>query len=156
MKDKLGLILIISLTLFCIIFSNIPSKEEKLAMEFGVTKDELSRYRYIFPYYYFDEKLEPGMSIKEVHEIIKGYEVMYDCGIDEIYYFYSTNQRRALRIMVSYGYDNEDVKEVYKEGDGWVNWVETADLHYLYIRGEDDDNWMLGVDGCDMIMPEDR
>ena len=150
-------VLLALLVLFGIIFvllRFVPSKEEKLAEVLGV-KDELSRYIRGFPILYFDEKLDPGISMQEVHKIVKGYEVMYDCGIDEVYYFYSTSQRKALRIMVSYGYNEEDVEREYKEGKGWVNILEEEDLYYMYIRGEDDDSWMLGVDGCEMIMPED-
>lgn len=85
-------------------------QQEKLANELSV---DLNRWPYVtsFPASYYASTLEEGMTRRQVHEAIKGYERVFKCGPDtrgfteEIYYFYSSNDDTALRMQIVY--DNQ-------------------------------------------------
>jgi hypothetical protein len=61
-----------------------------------------------FPLGYFFSVLEEGMPRQKVHQIAKGYERVLRCGPDsrgftqEVYYFYSDRDDKALRMQIEY------------------------------------------------------
>ena len=95
------------------------SKQDKLAIEMGVKIADFP-YEKSFPASYFNEVLKPGMTIGEVHRIIKGYEKAYRCRSPletyyyrEVYYYYSTEDTKALRFQIFY-----DKQEKYTRLEG--------------------------------------
>jgi len=72
------------------------SKQSDLAKELGV---KISDYHYesVFPEGYYATILKPGLSLKEVHSMIKGYEKVYHCkNYEEIYYYFSLEDQAAM------------------------------------------------------------
>ena len=100
--------------------------QQHLADQLGVRIDNYP-YPAGFPVGYFYETLEVGMSVKEVHEILKGYSRVLRCGsYAEVYYFYTTNDDTATRFRVFY-----DEQMLLSES-----------------HGEDDDSRTIFTDGC--------
>jgi hypothetical protein len=100
--------------------------QQELARELGV---EIKDYPYpvSFPSGYFYAVLKPGMSVTEVHQIVKGYEKVVNCGnVSEIYYYFSTEVEQAKRFKIVY--DNNG--------------------KFLRFEGEEDDSRTLQTDGC--------
>ena len=96
--------------------SLIGKNHERLVLgnELGVDYRDYPLEIY-FPWKYYEEILAPGMKKSEVHQLIKGYEVLYDCGsTSEIYYFYSDDDTKALRIEILYD-ENNEFKEIWAE-----------------------------------------
>jgi regulatory protein YycH of two-component signal transduction system YycFG len=47
--------------------------------------------------------LKPGINYHQVHDIVKGYDKVFNCfGTDEIYYYFSPNDENAFRYLISY------------------------------------------------------
>jgi hypothetical protein len=106
-----------------------PYKEQQqnLARELGVT---ISDYPYpsAFPEGYYYVVLSTDMSIHDVHMTIMGYEKVYHCNTNsEIYYYFSLDDKKALRFEIIY-----DEQGLFKE-----------------FRGEDDDSRTIRLDGCE-------
>lgn len=81
---------------------NVPlvKKQQELAREFGVQLDD---YPSSFPAGYFYAVLEPGMSISEVHKIVRGYEEVLHCGDGmEVYFYLTTDIKDAQRFYIFY------------------------------------------------------
>jgi hypothetical protein len=74
----------------------------QIAQDFRVNHDYPQAYA--FPVGYFRKVLKPGMSIDEVHEIVREYETVYACNSrnGEVYYFFSSDPARALRLEIIY------------------------------------------------------
>lgn len=122
------LILLLFTTLSCGALTDSGSATEKaqLAAQLGIDPQTLDRYPY-FPLDYFLEVLKPGMSRQEVHQMVRGYKKVFRCGqYAEVYYYYSQDDRRALRMEIIY-----DEQERYRE-----------------IRGEDPDSRTISTTGC--------
>ena len=84
-------------------------------------------YQYSFPVGYFDSVLKPGMAVDEVHNVIKGYEKVLNCGSwSEIYSYFSTDDSRALRLEIFY-----DTHGTYQD-----------------IQGEDRNSKTIRAEGC--------
>jgi hypothetical protein len=99
--------------------------QKELAIELGV---EIQDYPYLhsFPSGYFHTVLKPGMTISEVHEIVRGYKKVLHCeDWAEVYYYFSTELEHAKRFMIS-----------YDEGK------------FNRFQGEDDDSRTIWTDGC--------
>jgi len=67
-----------------------------------------------FPFGYFYKHLQKGMTIKDVHGLVREYESVFNCthptSYDkEIYYYYSNNDDVALRFVVFYDDENKFV-----------------------------------------------
>lgn len=89
-KVILGLLSCILLTALCLLSGNLQVRiqQEKLARTLDVRIDDYP-YPYSFPSGYFYSILKPGMTMEEVHQLIKGYKKILNChNVSEIYYFY--------------------------------------------------------------------
>lgn len=131
-----GLILLgclLSSTLFAISKANpywpYILQQRKLAESLGV---EIADYpaSYAFPAGYFHEILQPGMTLNEVHTIVKGYINVYNCGYKEVYYYFSNNDNRAIRFEV-----------IYKQ-------VDDGEYLFLKLQTEDDNSRSIHVGNC--------
>ncbi len=97
----------ILLVLICIVSQYNPRlwQQRALAEKWNVEIENYPHPHY-FPYGYFEEILEPGTGINEVHQAIVDYQrVMYlrSGTFDyELYYYYTQQDRKALRIQVIY------------------------------------------------------
>ncbi|MBP7227667.1 MAG: hypothetical protein KA988_01035 [Longilinea sp.] len=80
-------------------------QQRALAKKWNVEIENYPHPHY-FPYGYFEEILEPGTGINEVHQIVVDYQrVMYlrSGTFDyELYYYYARQDQKALRIQVIY------------------------------------------------------
>lgn len=97
----------------------------QLAQELGVNIDDFEN-PYSFPSNYFDSLLQPGMSIAEVHSIVRGYKTVLHCGnTREVYYFFSNMKEDAVRLEF-----------IYSES-GQFKWRggEDSDSHSIFIEG---------------------
>jgi hypothetical protein len=103
-------------------------RQETLAEALGI-RVEGQTYSAIFPLDYFRTRLHRGTStIDEVHEEIRGYDKVVHCSVGgqrEMYYYYSTEDNKALRIEVWY-----------------------AGSRLLDLNTEDDDSRTIQVEGC--------
>jgi hypothetical protein len=81
-----------------------------------------------FPIGYFDSVLKPGMDISEVHKNVIGYKKVFRCYWgEEIYYYFSSEDDKALRFEIFY----DDLGK-YKE-----------------LRSEDQNSRTIRVDNCE-------
>lgn len=123
------LIIISSLIVFLwsVSFRNPHSiKQAELANYLQVQIEDFP-YQYSFPVGYFYSVLRPGMTVDEVHSIVKGYEKVLNCGASsEIYYYFSTEDSNALRLEIYY----------------------TSQGTYEDIMGEDNNSSTLWTEGC--------
>ena len=95
---------------------------------FNVDMDNFPPEKY-FPIGYFFTTLKRGISIEEVHAIVRGYEKVYHCGDGiEIYYYFSNSDVEALRFMILYD----------------------QNYQYIDLNGEDDDSITISLDGCQL------
>lgn len=137
MKKK-SVLLIILVTIGILLFSFLwilptskanarRGQQQELARNLGVRINDYP-YPTDFPAGYFYAVLKPGMTYKDVHNIVRGYQSVYQCyGTDEIYYYFSNNGDEALRFALYYD----------KQG----NFVE--------LQGEDPNSRTLGLGpGC--------
>lgn len=89
---------------------------QKMAENYGV-KIEDYPYPSSFPISYFVNNLQPGDTIEKVHDLIKGYEIVYHCDkYAEFYYFFSSDSSTALRFLVLYD-ENIQYKKIISEDD---------------------------------------
>ena len=83
----------------------LREKQELMAQELGVNIDDYGP-AYNFPWRYLGGQLVSGMSTWEVHQIIPRHEAVFLCDIDsipnEIYYFFSDEDEKAVRIRIVY------------------------------------------------------
>jgi len=106
MKKILIMILILGLCALPWLVSELKSlsyaPQQKQVAE--VFKVDLKNYREVdFPFQYFDETLKPGMSIKDVHQIMRGYELTFKCqDWGEVYFYFSKNEKEAFKYMILY------------------------------------------------------
>lgn len=110
----------------------ITSPREKarqdLAKELGI---QIENYPYplAFPSGYFGIVLKQGMSISEVHKIVRGYKQVLHCGDGmEVYYFLTTDIKDTERFFIFYD----------EKG------------RYLRLQGEDSDS-RRNIDGIRCI-----
>ena len=94
-------------TVNIVVEKRYEKKQNDLARLLGVNIDEHNRT--YFPEIYFYDSLEIGMTSAEVHEVVRGYEAVYLCKEnsygdyeDELYYYYSLNDNKAMRFMIDY------------------------------------------------------
>jgi len=108
----------------------LREKQELMAQELGVKVNDYGP-AIRFPWGYLRVRFIPGMSVKQVHQIIPKYEAVYRCKTDsipsEIYYFFSKDDDKALRIEV-----------VYDEHK-----------HYQFLRPEDKNSAKISVRNCE-------
>ena len=108
----------------------LREKQELMAQELGVKVNDYGP-AIRFPWGYLRVRLIPGMSVKQVHQIIPNYEAVYRCETDsipsEIYYFFSKDDDKALRIEV-----------VYDEHK-----------RYQFLRPEDKNSAKISVRNCE-------
>jgi len=76
-----------------------------------------------FPIGYFETKLTAGMTIRDVHDVMKGYEKVYSCQRSEIYYFYSVDGDKATRMLVLY-----DLNGLFEK-------IQSEDRNSRYLNG---------------------
>ena len=137
MKIYISSILIVILSLFSSVLIGCnphQSEQEKLAQKFGVEIEDFPDERY-FPEGYFYTILKPGITSKEVHDFIQGYEKVLHCGgYREIYYYFSSDDAQSLRFEIIY-----DEQGKYKD-----------------IRSEDDDSRTIRTEGCELGLITDK
>jgi hypothetical protein len=102
----IGFLLVVGLGLFLLLkfikTSTLQEMQESLALELGVEIDNFP-YPKAFPAGYFYTVLQQGDSRAKVHEIVKGYSMVYHCAdYSEIYYYFSTEDNKALRFEILY------------------------------------------------------
>jgi hypothetical protein len=118
--------ILITIILFACNSNPYHKQQQALAEQLGV-KIEDYPYPRIFPHYYFSEILRTGMSPKEVHNIVKGYDEIFVCGdYKEIYYYFSRNDDKALRLQIFYDNDHK----------------------YVSLQGEDDNSRYIKTEDC--------
>jgi hypothetical protein len=77
-------------------------QQQRLAEELGVDTQKYP-ITYGFPATYYHSILTEDMTIKEVHNLIRGYTKVFRCGDhQETYYYFSDGDRTALRFEVWY------------------------------------------------------
>ena len=77
-------------------------QERKLAELFGINLAEYTRDKF-FPYEYFLDNLQEGMTVREVHQVMRGYEKVLKCGDStEVYYYFYDEDELAYRYQISY------------------------------------------------------
>lgn len=82
----------------------LVKKQQELAKEFGV---QLADYPHLFPATYFYTKLKTGMSVSEVHAIVREYEQVLHCGEHiEVYYYLTTDIHYTQRFYIFYDEQN--------------------------------------------------
>jgi hypothetical protein len=109
----------------------LTRQRSALAAELGV---ELRRWPWptSFPVSYFFSVLEKGTPRREVHQIVRSYERVLRCGPDsrgftqEVYYFYSDRDDKALRMQIEY--DTQG--------------------HLYRVQGEDPNSRVFSVTNC--------
>ncbi|HVN53757.1 MAG TPA: hypothetical protein VMT46_05455 [Anaerolineaceae bacterium] len=131
------LLIIMAICLFSVLLQNqnpYKSKQDSLANELGVKVTDYP-YQHSFPAGYFNEILKSGMTVDEVHKIIKGYEKAYRCRSPvetyyyrEVYYYYSLEDTKALRFQVFF-----DKQEKFTR-----------------LEGEDDDSRTILIKDCEL------
>jgi hypothetical protein len=101
------------------------SQQQKLAEFLEV---DIKDYRQTdFPYEYFAQALTPGMSIREVHQVVRGYDRVLSCGdYSEIYYYFHIDDYKAFRYEIMY------IEKRLKE-------FSTDDIY---------NSWRISSDGC--------
>lgn len=125
-KHKFMFLILITAIFFIIGCNPQKKQQEQLAQELGVEIDDYS-YEKVFPLGYFNSILKEGMSMDEVHSIVKGYEKVLQCGSRcEVYYFFDNRDTKALRFMIFY--DKQS--------------------NFERIQGEDTDSGTIWTDGC--------
>jgi hypothetical protein len=112
--------------------NNYRLKQEVLAEKLGVKIQDFPPEFY-FPVGYFSAILKPGMSIGEVHNLVREYDKVLRCRYDvnfydrEIYYFYSDVDKYPLRFELFF-----DRQQKYER-----------------FQGEDRNSGSLMSDGCE-------
>lgn len=127
-KIFLGLLSCILLTILCLVSGNLQMRiqQEKLARTLEVRIDDYP-YPFSFPSGYYYSVLKPGMTIKEVHQLIKSYEKVLNChNVSEIYYFYDSSEEKAERFEIRY----DDQKQ------------------FIEFKGEEKDSRSIQTIGC--------
>ncbi len=87
--------------------SNYRLKQETLAERLGVRIQDFPPESY-FPAGYFARVLRPGMSVGEVHSLVREYDKVLRCRFDEnfydreVYYFYSDMDKYVVRFELFY------------------------------------------------------
>ncbi len=84
----------------------LENRQNELADLLGIDIEQYDRRG--FPDVYFLSVLQPGMTASEVHRIVLGYEMVFICNgdyQDELYYYYSLDDRKATRFMIYYDSD---------------------------------------------------
>ncbi len=108
----------------------LRKEQELMAQELGVEIEDYGP-AIRFPWGYLRARLTPGMSAQEVHQIIPKHEAGYRCRTDsipsEIYYFFSKEDDKAVRIEV-----------VYDEYE-----------RYQFLRPEDRNSTRISVENCE-------
>lgn len=110
----------------------LRQQQASLAQELGVNMEDYGP-AIRFPWGYLESQLTPGMSIREVHQLMPIHAAVYRCEnntgtvFTEVYYFFSEDEDRAVRIEVIY--------------------LEDGKLRD--IRPEDRNSRRLSVIGCD-------
>lgn len=80
----------------------LEEAQQDLARELGVRIEDYP-YPGGFPSGYFGTVLVPGMSISEVHNIVRGYKQVLHCGKGmEVYYYLTTDIRDTERFFIYY------------------------------------------------------
>lgn len=109
-------------------------QQETLAKEFGVKIQDYP-WDKVFPVGYFYTILKPEMKVHDVHKIIIGYKKVYHChDYKEIYYYFDTDDLKALRFEVFYD-ENRNFK---------------------MLQGEDEDSRSIIIVGCEEGVLDDR
>ena len=103
-------------------------RQRQIAQDFGVKISDYPQ-AYAFPVGYFRKVLKPGMPMAEVHGIVRDYESVFTCDSrnGEVYYYFSSEDARALRFEITYDRDmnfdslgTEDVNQRTIPVDGCV------------------------------------
>lgn len=109
------------------------AQQVALARTLGV---EINDYPYpgAFPEGYFYSKLRPGMEIKQVHNVVKGFDKVFRCRVPaesyyykEVYFYFGDDNTDALRFMIFYD----------PRGD------------FERLQSEDTDSRSIRIDGCE-------
>ncbi|MBI5822915.1 MAG: hypothetical protein HZB18_02735 [Chloroflexi bacterium] len=76
-------------------------KQEQLAQTLGVNIHNYRRFD--FPFDYFLQELKPGMPIREIHRIIRGYDRVLRCDdYAEVYLYFSPPGTDSFKYMILY------------------------------------------------------
>lgn len=108
MKKRIWIVIFILASLFFLpklywAIKALPyrEKQERLAITLGV---DINRYRRVdFPSDYFFQELKPGMSVYEIHQIIKGYDQVLRCDdYAEVYFYFNPPDTEPFKYMILY------------------------------------------------------
>ncbi len=109
-RTSLFVVIIIIVALFIVSISGYIShrlKQEHLARELGVRIHDYPGED-IFPVGYFEKVLEPGLTVDQVHNMVKGYTNVFHCSKDiELYYYFSADDDKATRFAILYTNDGK-------------------------------------------------
>lgn len=130
----LTFITLIGIFLFLHHSNSNEKKQEELAITLGV---RIKDYPFVtvFPLGYFYTVIKPGMTLDDVHFIIRGYEKVLRCRdsakdalyYKEVYYYFSPRDDEALRFQLFYD----------EQG------------RFLEFQGEDEDSRTIMTLGCE-------
>jgi hypothetical protein len=141
-------LLVAGLCLLCLIPTladglNLAYQKRVLAQALKIDTEKYPLHRG-FPINYYGDTLTPEMTVTEVHQIIRGYHIAFRCGNDtEIYYYYSGDDRRALRFEVWYNQEYNQSRSAYGQ------------MKFSSIRGEDSNSRTISIKGCEPgLLPE--
>lgn len=80
----------------------LKPQQEKLATRLEVKIQDYP-YEHDFPAGYFNAILKPGMTLSDVHALVKGYKEVYQCfGWGELYYYFSGDEEKAVVFLLTY------------------------------------------------------
>jgi hypothetical protein len=113
MDDQIRKTLIVAIALGLGLLSGCNpylTQQKRLAQELRVNIEEYP-FPELFPAGYFDEILDPGIPVSDVHELVTGYDLVKICdSYKEVYYYFDSTDEGALRFEILY-----DDKKNYKE-----------------------------------------
>ena len=108
-------------------------RQQQIAQDLGVKISDYPQAN-AFPVGYFRHALKPGMSIAEVHGIVRDYEAAFACDSrnGEVYYYFSSDPSGALRFEIAYD----------------------QDMNFDSLGTEDVHQRTISIDGCVPGLPE--
>jgi hypothetical protein len=81
---------------------DLRPQQEKLAKELGIRIDDYP-FQSEFPAGYFATVLHEGMTLAQVHRIVRGYQDVFRCyGDTEVYYFFDRENKKGVVFMIRY------------------------------------------------------
>ncbi|KPL79647.1 hypothetical protein ADN00_02280 [Ornatilinea apprima] len=122
----LAFLLIVCVLISSLLRENQKDERMKLAQTLGVRLEDHPPET-DFPVSYFSAQLIEGMTLDEVHNLIIGFDQVYNCSNSvEVYYYFGANENMAFRFRVFYD----------------------ENLSFKRLESEDPDSSYLSIEEC--------